>query len=128
MKDFKSIEPLKNNRWIIKIQGLDIEPYLFRGYKIFNDKDKLMFSTEILETVIHHINPINFFKINIITLEFLDPIGNVVNGLTFTVKGLSFEQVGDYGSDNLLTYKLLIEIDKGGLYQIFKIKGNGKND
>jgi hypothetical protein len=119
IKKLEYLEPLKTNRWYIKFEGYKIEPYLFRKYKIFNDGDKLMFSCELYETVIHQINPKNLFNLGVVTIEFLDPIGSVVNGFKFTPKGILFEQVGDYSSDDLLNYKILIEVNKDTLNPLF---------
>lgn len=121
-------EPLKTNRWIIKLKGCNIEEYLFRKYKIFNDGDKLMFSTEVYETVHHHINPKELFNIEEVKIEFLDPTGVVVSGLVYNPKTIQFEQSGDYGSDDLLNYKILMEIDKETLHPIYKIEKEKNNE
>jgi hypothetical protein len=121
-------EPLKTNRWIIKLKGCDIKEYLFRKYKIFNDADKLMFSTEVYETVQFQINPKDLFNIEDVTIEFLDPVGTVVNGFVFNPKSIQFEQSGDYGSDDLLNYKILIEIDKTTLHSLQNVKKGDKNE
>jgi|LakMenE01Jun11ns_1017448.scaffolds.fasta_scaffold9919319_6 hypothetical protein len=127
LNKWEYFEPLKTNRWIIKLKGCDIQEYLFRRYKIFNDADKLMFSTEIYETVHHHINPKELFNIEEVLIEFLDPTGGVVNGFIFTPKGIQFEQLGDYGSDDFLNYKILMEIDKSTLKSIYEGKKEEKN-
>jgi hypothetical protein len=121
-------EPLKTNRWVIKLKGCDIKEYLFRKYKIFNDADKLMFSTEVYETVQFQINPKDLFNIEDVTIEFLDPVGTVVNGFVFNPKSIQFEQSGDYGSDDLLNYKILIEIDKTTLHSLQNVKKGDKNE
>jgi len=120
-------EPLKTNRWIIKLKGCDIKEYLFRKYKIFNDADKLMFSTEVYETVQFQINPKDLFNIEDVTIEFLDPVGTVVNGFVFNPKSIQFEQSGDYGSDDLLNYKILMEIDKSTLHSLYNVEEKIKN-
>ena len=121
-------EPLKTNRWLIKLKGCEIQEYLFRKYKIFNDADKLMFSTEVYETVQFQINPKELFNIEEVKIEFLDPIGTVVNGLVFNPKTIQFEQSGDYGSDDLLNYKILMEIDKKTLYSIYNTEKEKKDE
>jgi len=121
-------EPLKTNRWVIKLKGCDIKEYLFRKYKIFNDADKLMFSTEVYETVQFQINPKNLFNIEDVTIEFLDPVGTVVNGFVFNPKSIQFEQSGDYGSDDLLNYKILMEIDKSTLHSLYNVEKGDKNE
>lgn len=122
------IEPLKTNRWVIKFRGCEISEHLFRRYKIFNDGSKLMFSTEVYETVAHYINPKNLFNIEEITISFLNPIGLVVNGFNFFPKGIQFEQIGDYSLDDLLNYKILIEIDKNTITPLYNIEKGGKNE
>jgi len=121
-------EPLKTNRWVIKLKGCDIKEYLFRKYKIFNDADKLMFSTEVYETVQFQINPKDLFNIEDVTIEFLDPVGTVVNGFIFNPKSIQFEQSGDYGSDDLLNYKIIMEIDKSTLHSLQNVKKGDKNE
>jgi hypothetical protein len=121
-------EPLKTNRWIIKLEGCDIKEYLFRRYRIFNDGNKLMFSTEVYETVIHQMNPKNLFNIEQVKIEFLDPTGGVVNGLVFNPKTIQFEQSGDYGSDDVLNYKILMEIDQNTLHPIYIIEKEKKDE
>jgi len=121
-------EPLKTNRWLIKLKGCEIQEYLFRKYKIFNDADKLMFSTEVYETVQFQINPKELFNIEEVRIEFLDPIGTVVNGMVFNPKTIQFEQSGDYGSDDLLNYKILMEIDKETLYSIYNTEKEKKDE
>lgn len=121
-------EPLKTNRWLIKLKGCEIQEYLFRKYKIFNDADKLMFSTEVYETVQFQINPKELFNIEEVRIEFLDPIGTVVNGLVFNPKTIQFEQSGDYGSDDLLNYKILMEVDKETLYSIYNTEKEKKDE
>jgi hypothetical protein len=74
------------------------------------------------------INPKDLFNIEEVTIEFLDPIGNVVNGLVFNPKTIQFEQSGDYGSDDLLNYKILMEIDKETLHPIYKIEKEKKDE
>ena len=61
-------------------------------------------------------------------IEFLDPIGTVINGLIFNPKTIQLEQSGDYGSDDLLTYKILLEIDKLTLQSIYKVEKEKKDE
>lgn len=128
IKKWEYFEPLKTNRWVIKLEGCDIKEYLFRRYRIFNDGNKLMFSTEIYETVIHQMNPKNLFNIEQVKIEFLDPTGSVVNGLVFNPKTIQFEQSGEYDSDDILNYKILMEIDQNTLHPIYIIEKEGKDE
>jgi hypothetical protein len=87
-----------------------------------------MFSTEVYETVQFQINPKDLFNIEDVTIEFLDPVGTVVNGFIFNPKSIQFEQSGDYGSDDLLNYKILMEIDKTTLHSLQNVKKGDKNE
>jgi len=75
------IEPLKSNRWVIKFEGMDISPYLFRKYKIFNEGDEIIFTTEFFESVQWSYNLKDIFNIQKVVIEYLDPIGDVVKNI-----------------------------------------------
>ena len=100
------IEPAKNNRFIIKLKGADIPSYLFRKYKIFNEGEQVIFVTEFWETVNFTFNPLEFFKITDVEIEYLDPTGQKHNSLSFEVKGSNFKKIGDYADDNITTIKM----------------------
>lgn len=110
--DFRPIEPLKSNRFIIKIKGADIKTFLFRKYKLYNEGEELIFTTEFYETVEFAFNPKDFFGIVGITIDYLDPIGTVVNSLEFDVKGSNFERKQSYKSDSLQINKLRFIVNK----------------
>jgi hypothetical protein len=107
------MEPLKNNRFIITFPNVDIHPYLFRNYEMFNEGENLIFTTEFLETITYTFNPKDFFKITDVKIEYLDPVGEVVGGMTFKVKGSNFNKKGDYSDDNLQlnTLRFVVDID-----------------
>jgi hypothetical protein len=88
---FPLLEPLKCNRWLIRFEGLDIEPYLFRKYKMYNEGDEIIFLTEYLETIQNTYNPKDLLNIVAVTIEYLDPTGVVVQKLKFDVKVLNFK-------------------------------------
>jgi hypothetical protein len=112
LKAWKLIEPAKNCRFIIKLTGTDIPEYLFRKYKIHNEGEELIFTTEFYETVNYTFNPADFFNIVSVDISYLDPTGEVHNGLTFNIKGSNFKKIGDYSDiDNLTTIKLRFVID-----------------
>jgi len=96
------IEPLKSNRFIIKFNDeVNIPEYLFRGFEIYNEGDNLIFKTKIFQTVNFSFNPSNIFNITDVTIQYLDPTGVVVNGLTFDVHGSNLSYKNDYSDDNL---------------------------
>jgi hypothetical protein len=100
------IEPLMANRYAIEVVGTEIPSYLFREFKIFNEGDELIFTTEFYETVNE------FFKITAVKILYLDPIGSVVNELLFETKSMNYEKTASYGSDDLLTNKMRFVIGK----------------
>lgn len=120
------IEPLKSNRWIIKFVGLDLPPYLFSKYKMYNEGGMIFFKTQFYETVHHSYNPKNIFNIEQVIIEYLDPIGDVINGLSFKPKGINFKRKHSYSDDDLMITKLTIIIDIDTLKLLYKNSENGK--
>jgi hypothetical protein len=53
------------------------------------------------QTVDYSFNPADLFKITSVTIEYLDPIGDVVNGLSFDVQGSNLSFKNDYSDDSL---------------------------
>jgi hypothetical protein len=99
---FTPVEPLKSNRFIIKFnKEVTVPEYLFRSFKIYNEGEKLIFKTKMYQTVNYSFNPADLFKITSVTIEYLDPIGEVVNGLNFDVQGSNLSFKNDYLEDNL---------------------------
>lgn len=112
--DFKPIEPLKSNRFIIKFNSeVNVPEYLFRNFKINNEGGELIFKTEIYQTVDFSFNPADFFKITDVYIDYLSPVGDVVNGLRFNVKGSNLEMKNDYSDDNLsiIKFRFVVDID-----------------
>lgn len=120
MEEFKIVEPLKSNRWLIKTEGMEIEPYLFRKYKISNEGEEIIFKTEFYETVEQSYNPKDILNIVGFTIEYLDPTGIMINGLKFDVRGINFEQKMSYGKDKLMITKIRVIINKDTLTLINK--------
>jgi hypothetical protein len=108
--NIKLIEPLKSNRWIIETSPTNIGSYLFRKYKMFNEKDVIIFQTEFYETIEGVYNPKDLLNITDIQLKYLSPVGETINGFHIKVKGISFEKKHSYGDDDLLTTKLRIVV------------------
>ena len=101
---FTPVEPLKSNRFIIKFnKEVTVPEYLFRSFKIYNEGEKLIFKTKMYQTVDYSFNPADLFKITSVTIEYLDPIGDVVNGLSFDVQGSNISFKNDYADDSLST-------------------------
>lgn len=106
------IEPLKENRFIINVVGAKIPGIFFRKYKLYNEGDELIFTTSFFESVNYAFNPKDFFDITAISIEYLDPIGDVTNALEFEVKGSNFERKQSYKNDGLQVNKLRFVVDK----------------
>lgn len=123
MKTFEKfpelIEPLKSNRWVIKFEGMDVPSYLFRKYKIYNEGDEIIFTTEFFESVQWSHNVKDIFNIQKVIIEYLSPVGDVVNGLTFFPKGINFERKHSYSDDGLMITKLRFIIDVNTLSLIY---------
>jgi hypothetical protein len=99
---FTPVEPLKSNRFIIKFnKEVTVPEYLFRNFKIYNEGEKLIFKTKMYQTVNYSFNPVDLFKITAVKIEYLDPVGEVVNGLSFDVQGSNLSYKNDYSNDNL---------------------------
>lgn len=126
LTDFKPIEPLKENRFIINVLGTNIPCYLFTKYKIFNEGDKLIFTTQFYETVHFSFNPKDFFDITGVKIDYLDPIGNVVNSLFFNVRGSNFERKQSYKNDGLQINKLRFIVDKNTMHLEYVINEEEK--
>jgi hypothetical protein len=112
MVELKFVEPLKANRWLIKTEGVDIQQYLFRKYKIYNEGPEIIFKTEFYESVTDNVNPKDLLNLTSITIEYLDPTGAVVNSLNFDVKGVNFKQKQSYSKDDLMITKLRVVVNK----------------
>jgi hypothetical protein len=105
-ENFKPFEPLKTNRFLIRFnKDVFVPEYLFRKFKIINEGEKLIFTTEIYETTEYSFNPSDLFKMTDIEIDYLDPTGVVVNGLRFQIVGANMEQKCDYTKDGLMIIK-----------------------
>ena len=109
--EFRPIEPLMENRWIIRTHPININPYLFRKYKMYNEGEIIVFKTEFFETVMDTYNPKELLEITDITVEYLDPTEVVVGGLKMIVKGINFERKHSYSGNDLMITKLRVIID-----------------
>lgn len=119
---FPLLEPLKCNRWLIRFEGLDIEPYLFRKYKMYNEGDEIIFLTEYLETVQNTYNPKDLLNIVAVTIEYLDPTGVAVQKLKFDVKGLNFKIKQSYKKDKFQITKLRFVVNTDTLHLAYQEK------
>lgn len=111
MEEFQIVEPLKANRWIIETYPTKIQPYNFRKYKLFNEGELIILETTIMETVTHFYNPVDLMNLTDITIKYLDPVGDIVNGLKMIIKGVNFEKNHSYKNDDILLTKLRFVID-----------------
>lgn len=121
IREFKAFEPLKSNRWVIKMEGVtqEIPEYLFKDFRLTTvfikdeehrgRKPKLK---KALKLDLTHYNTVHFLarpedimECNKIKIEFLDPTGVCVNYYDMDVELESYEMVGDYSISDMLTNK-----------------------
>jgi hypothetical protein len=101
---FTPVEPLRSNRFIINLnKEVTVPEYLFRSFKIYNEGENLIFKTKIFQTVNYSFKPADLFKITSVKIEYLDPTGEVVNGLSFDIQGSNLSFKNDYADDGLST-------------------------
>ena len=118
-EDFKMIEPLKKNRFLIHFENVDIPYTSFRDFEFYNQGEDIIFETSIWETVHYTFNPLDVFKILGVKIEYLSPIGDVVGGLSFDVKASNFEKNGSYSSDEIMSVKFKFVIENSTLKPLF---------
>ena len=109
------VEPLKSNRWIISFNDeVPVPIYLFNKFKIKNEGGDLILTTRMYNTVDYSFNPAELFKITDVTIKYLNPIGEVVNGLVLPVKGSNLEIKCSYTDDDLMftNFRFIIDIEK----------------
>ena len=85
-ENFKMVEPLKKNNFLINFENTSIPNFLFRNFNLYNEGEKLIFETSIWETVQYTFNPLEIFNLLTVKLEFLDPAGETVSGLIFDIE------------------------------------------
>jgi hypothetical protein len=125
--DFKIQEPLRTNRWILNVGK--VPAYLFRTVNLetFVEKEqrnpktytKLTFS--IHNTVSYTVNPDDVITLKKIKLDFLDPIGSVVNGYDMNVQFDKMNLKCDYSENGILTHEFVFYVKN--LSQIFTNEG-----
>jgi len=99
-------EPLKTNRWLLKIGN--VPSYLVRNLDLetFTEKSKtytkLKFS--LMNIVEYTIVPDDVVTLKHLKLEFLDPTGVVVNGYDMRVEFDKMSLKCDYSDDGILTH------------------------
>lgn len=121
ISEFKPIEPLMSNRFIIKFnEEVTIPEYLFRNFKIYNEGESLIFRTEMYQTVNYSFNPSDLFKMTSVTIHYLDPVGEVVNGINFNLKGSNLVYKNDYRDDGLSILKFQFVIDVESMTLIYQ--------
>jgi len=107
-------EPLRANRWILNIGK--IPSYLFRNVSLesFSEKKarkkneiytKLSFS--IYNTVNYTVHPDDIVLLRKMKLDFLDPVGEIINGYNMNVEFEKMSLKCDYSDSGLLTHEFV---------------------
>jgi len=105
-KVFSIIEPKVSCRFILEAEGLNIPEWCYRKYKLYNDGDKLIFTTEILETIQTIINPKDLFNITSFCVKTLDPKGHIIHKLSFDISDINFHQKNEYKKSKISKFKI----------------------
>lgn len=121
IEKFKMVEPLKSNRWILQFnEEVEVPFYLFNKYKIKNEGNDLILTTRMFNTVIYSFNPADLFKITEVKIKYLDPIGEIVNGLILPVKGSNLETKCSYKDDDIMMTNFRFVIDVDNIRPLYK--------
>lgn len=96
-----TLEPLMENRYIIELIGTDIPSYSFKEYSLHNEGTDFIFMTRFYETCIYSFNPKSIFDVTDVVIKYLDPVGDVISGLRFKVKGINFSRKQSYANSEL---------------------------
>ena len=99
---------------------VEVPVYLFNKFKIKNEGENLILTTRMFNTVDYSFNPADLFKITDVTIKYLNPIGDIVGGLTFPVKGSNVEIKCSYSDDDLMFTNFRFIIDTEKIKSIFK--------
>lgn len=102
------IEPLLKYKWLIKMGKIPVE--LFNKFKIYNDGDIVRFETEIRQTVQFKCDLFKLFDLTEFSIKYLDLSNTEMFETKYIIKGMNFEETGDYGDDGIstVTLKLII--------------------
>ena len=124
--NFKVFEPLKENRFLITLHESSIPSYLFRNYKLYNEGETMIFETQFMESITYCFNPKDLFNITSVTLSYLDPTGEPINGLYFMVSGSNLMREQSYENDGIQITSLRFTIDVDSMKTIYDVEKTNK--
>lgn len=108
----QNVEPLRTNRWILKIGK--VPSYLVRNVNMESfmedDKTYTKLSFSLMNVVDYNIVPDDVITLKKIKLEFLDPTGLVVNGYDMRVEFDKMSFKCDYGDGGILTHNFVFYV------------------
>ena len=73
---------------------------------MYNQGKTIIVETEFYETTDWTFNPREFFDIEDLLIQHLNPMGDVITTLDFKVDEIEYEQVANYADDGFLINKL----------------------
>jgi len=127
-KEFISFEPLMTNRWIVNTEETfqNIPKYAVSDFKIDTvdieetyNRIKKRPVKKALRLTLHFRNmahwmltPDDVMNAEKVKIEFLGPIGDVLNHYDMDVEFNNLTLVGDYGSSDVLTHEVTFWIKK----------------
>jgi len=121
-----TIEPLMENRYIIELIGTDIPSYSFKEYSLHNEGTDFIFMTRFYETCNYSFNPKSIFDITDVVIKYLDPVGDVISGLKFKVKGINFNRKQSYANSELQMNDIKIIVDSESMSLYSEVKKETK--
>lgn len=108
----EAVEPLRTNRWVLKIgkvpsylvRDLDIESF------VEDDKTYTKLKFSLMNVIGYNIVPDDIITLKKIKLEFLDPTGVVVNGYDMRVEFDKMSFKCDYADGGILTHNFMFYV------------------
>lgn len=122
INQFKEFEPLKMDRWILEATPNNIEPYFFNKCKFsINDGGYGKLKVTVLQSTEKTFTLGDLKDIEMFTIKYLNPIGDVVSGYEMEVKFIGLSKKNSYLNDSILKSKVTYQIT-----QIKNIEKDGK--
>ena len=108
---FKEFEPLKMNRWILEATPNNVEPYFFNECKFsINDGGYGKLKVTVLKSTEKTFTLGDLKEIEMFTIKYLNPIGDVVCGYEMGVKFIRLSKKNSYNNDSILKTKVTYQI------------------
>lgn len=117
-KKFETFEPITLNRFLIKFnKGVEVPQHVFKKFKLYNTNDEFSIKLETYNTTEYVFPMHEISKIHEITIEFLNPLGEILNGYVLPVLGTNVKLNCSYSENGLMItkFKFIIDPEKARL-------------